>query len=155
MRKLLNGLYASLEVYDCLMIDPLTKLLPKSLNSNPVGTLLRCTLFHLFNYTSLFAPFSVHFINLLYSCTLKIKSMFWKPVTDFNYSSERKISHSDYHTRQIARIDCEVPRTCLHPIQQILYSKFFRVSKQLFYIVNVVCGQATPPHFASFSTSAG
>ena len=51
-----------------------------------------------------------------------MKSMFWKPVTDFNHSSERKISHSDYRARQIARIDYEVPRTCLHPIQQILHS---------------------------------
>ena len=46
---------------------------------NPVGTLLRCTLFCLFNYASLFAQFSAHYFNLLYSCILKIKAMFWKP----------------------------------------------------------------------------
>ena len=47
------------------LINSLTKLLLKSLNSNPVGTLLRCTLSCLFNYTSLFAQFSAHYFNLL------------------------------------------------------------------------------------------
>ena len=63
--KTSQRLCAGLEVYDCLMINSLTKLLLKSLNSNPVGTLLRCTLSCLFNYTSLFAQFSAHYFNLL------------------------------------------------------------------------------------------
>ena len=33
--KTSQRLYTGLEVYDCLMINPLTKLLPKSLNSKP------------------------------------------------------------------------------------------------------------------------
>ena len=33
--KTSQGLYTGLEVYECLMINPLTKLLPKSLNSKP------------------------------------------------------------------------------------------------------------------------
>ena len=77
--KTSQRLYTGLEVYDCLMINPLTKLLPKSLNSKPSWHVTALLSLLSLNYASLFAQFSAHYFNLLYSCTLKIKAMFWKP----------------------------------------------------------------------------